>query len=194
MAWYAVDGMDGSGKSTVAEIVAEILESKGRKVLVVAHPDRGSFFGRISAHFLVSDSPISAVGASLFYVLDVLQSISRLKLGWRKYDDIIFVRYTMATGYFPGRWSIKINSFIRKILPFPDCAIFVDVDAETAMERITDRGEQLQIFENESKLAKTRKKMLSLTDGWIVLRNAGTREELVTAVESLMTQHLSDCP
>ncbi|NLL95257.1 MAG: thymidylate kinase [Thermoplasmatales archaeon] len=191
MAWYAVDGMDGSGKSTVAEIVAEALESRGRRVLVVAHPDRGTFLGRVSARFLVSDSPVSAIGASLFYFLDMLQSVSSLKLRWRKYDDVLFVRYTMAVGYFPGKWSMKVNSFIRKILPFPDCAIFVDVDAATAMERITDRGEELQIFESEEKLASTRESMLSLCDGWIVLDNGGTVEELREAVERVVSGSLA---
>lgn len=186
MAWYVVDGMDGSGKSTVAEMVVGNLESRGRKVLTVAHPDPNTFFGKVAARFLVSDSKVGAVGTSLFYFLDLLQSLSSMKTRSRSYDDVVFIRYTMAVGYFPGRMSAVAHRLLRKLLPFPDYAIFVDVDAETAMKRIVRRGEAIQIFESLDKLADTRRKMLSMTEGWEILDNSGTWEEMADAVGRFM--------
>ena len=58
----------------------------------------------------------------------------------------------------------------------PDVKVFVDVDSKTAMERILERGEELEIYETEEKLDKTRRKMQSITEGWIVVDNSSTRE------------------
>ncbi|HIH77204.1 MAG TPA: thymidylate kinase, partial [Methanomassiliicoccales archaeon] len=51
MELIVVDGIDGSGKSTVAEWMAEHYRSQGQKVLVRAHPS-DSFCGRLSRRSL----------------------------------------------------------------------------------------------------------------------------------------------
>ena len=51
MVWYVVDGMDGSGKSTVAGILKGELEARGRSVLVIAHPNRDTVVGRMELRF-----------------------------------------------------------------------------------------------------------------------------------------------
>ncbi len=44
MTWYVVDGMDGSGKSTIAEMIRCRLEAEDRKVLVITLPNRNTPF------------------------------------------------------------------------------------------------------------------------------------------------------
>ena len=75
MAWYVVDGMDGSGKSTVADILRDELESRGRSVMVIAHPNRGTAVGRLELAFLRGDSKLDVVMSTVLYVADVLHSI-----------------------------------------------------------------------------------------------------------------------
>ena len=77
MAWYVVDGMDGSGKSTVAGILKGELEARGRSVLVIAHPNRGTMVGRMELRFLQGDSRLDVIMSTLLYVADVLHEGNR---------------------------------------------------------------------------------------------------------------------
>jgi len=176
MVWYVVDGMDGSGKTTASDFIREQLTSQGRRVLEITHPNQNSRFGRISSKFLHIDSKVSEIVATVFYILDVLGSLRTLKSSKNEYDDIIFVRYIMAVGYLPDKICGTAYRVIEKILPMPDVKIFVDLDAETSMKRIIERGEDLEIFESVEKLNRTRNKMLRLRDGWIIVDNSKTKD------------------
>jgi dTMP kinase len=46
------------------------------------------------------------------------------------------------------------------------------------MKRIESRGEELETFENMEDLTRTREKMLSLSEGWLVVDNTLPLEEV----------------
>lgn len=173
MTWYVVDGMDGSGKTTVGEMLMERLEGRGRKVVLVNHPNPDSAVGRMDAKFLTVPGKVGKVLSTVFYILDVLNSLAHKRGLERRYDDVIFVRYIMAVSYLSDEKTAKrAYRLIEGILPMPDRKIFVDVDADTALARIDSRGETKEIFETKESLEKTRRNMLSLTDGWTVIDNS----------------------
>jgi thymidylate kinase len=62
------------------------------------------------------------------------------------------------------------------MLPIPDVKIYVDVEPEIALQRIYERGEELETFETLEKLEKTRSRMALITDSWIKIDNSGTPE------------------
>ncbi|MBQ6547988.1 MAG: hypothetical protein IJL79_03485, partial [Candidatus Methanomethylophilaceae archaeon] len=106
----------------------------------------------------------------------------------KEYDDIIFVRYNMAVAYLP-RCLIKAgNKVISFIFPKPDVSIFVDIEPRSAMERILSRGEDLEMFETEEKLVKTRDKMLTLTDKWIIVDNNHGLEQTEESVDWILSE------
>ena len=116
MAWYVVDGMDGSGKSTVAGILKGELEARGRSVLVIAHPNRDTVVGRMELRFLRGDGRLDVIMSTILYVADVLHSlrVMRGRKG-RGYDDVIFVRYIMAVAYLPDRMCDRAYGAISRI-------------------------------------------------------------------------------
>ncbi len=178
--WYVVDGMDGSGKSSVAEYLAEKLRSEGRKVLVLSHPNLNTCVGKKEAEFLTQEGSYAKIMATLLYIFDVTHSIKYKKRNDRKkeYDDIIFVRYIMAVAYVPEPLSKFAYNFFSMIFPKPDIKILVDVDSATAMSRINSRGEVLESFETEEQLTKIRTQINAFVyDKWFVIDNNGTLEE-----------------
>ena len=60
----------------------------------------------------------------------------------------------------------------------PDVKVLVDVDPGAALQRIFDRGEELEVFETEERLAAVRRRMLGISDDWVVLDNRGDLREL----------------
>ena len=179
MTWYVVDGMDGSGKSTVGEELRCHLESKGRKVYIVTHPDESKLIGRLEARMLRKDvGKISEIMTTFAYVGDILGSLFRMKAMGKRYDDFIFVRYSMAAAYVPEPLCFTAYRIIRKVLPNPDVRIFVDVDADTAMSRIDSRGGEKELFETTDKLMRVRNRMLRIAEqDWHILDNTGGREQ-----------------
>ena len=178
MTWYAVEGMDGSGKSTVAEIIGRELSSKNRRVLLITHPNTDNRWGRLASKYLHGkDSKATKLLATIFYILDVLKSLRYKRKHRKEYDDVIFVRYSMAAAYLP-RPLIKIGyRTIEFVLPVPEVKIFVDIRPEVAYDRIRSRGEALEIFETMESLTKTRDKMNMISYNWNVIDNSSTPEE-----------------
>ena len=190
MTWYVVDGMDGVGKSTVARILADTLRSEGRTVSVSHHPNRDTRLGRVSRNFLLKRGSAAMVLASGFYFLDLLSSITKMKMSQKDTDDCIFVRYTLSVCYLPDRIFMKLFKLLCFCLPEPDMCILVDADADTAMERIGSRGEELEMFEYTEKLAKVRRNMLSVADlkGWNVFLNDGPVEQAEGFIRSVLSE------
>ena len=187
MTWYVVDGMDGCGKSTIAGILKEELESKGRKVLLVEHPNRDTVIGRMERRFLEGDSKLHEIMSTLFYIMDVVHSLISIR-GRRcvAYDDIVFVRYSMAVAYLPDRLVGLAYDLICRVLPTPDVRILVDIDPDVAMSRILDRGENLEVFETDEKLRVVRERMLGLSDGWVLVDNSRGTESMKEQVHRIM--------
>lgn len=177
MTWYAVDGMDGSGKTTSSDFIRQQLIDEGRKVLEITHPNRSTTFGQAAERYLCRDGKFNVLISTLFYILDVLGSLRFKRKHGREYDDVIFVRYSLAAAYMPEKLCKPIYKVIEMVLPVPDVKIYVDIEPKIALERIYERGEQLETFETEEQLEKTRRKMMLITDSWYKIDNSGTPEE-----------------
>lgn len=188
MTWYVVDGMDGSGKSSVGELIKKRLEGEGRRVLLITHPNDSCRSGRLAAKYLKKHGKGAMLLSTTFYIFNVLHSLRVKKKVKSQYDDFIFVRYNMAVAYLPKKLNKSGYKVISCILPMPDVKIFVDIDPKIAMQRILSRGEELEMFETEEKLEKTRDKMLALTDDWMIIDNSQSYEQTVTSVNWLLDE------
>ena len=189
--WYVVDGMDGCGKSSAAVYIKEHLEAKGRKVLLITHPNRDIKVGQKEAAWLLKDGTFAKLVATQYYIRDVIHSVRIMKKNKKtqEYDDVIFVRYIMAVSYVPKSCCKFAYRFFKILLPEPDVKYFVDVTAEVAMARIACRGEEIETFENLEDLTCTREKMHTfLYDNWEFVDNNGTPEETETQLAALLAK------
>lgn len=173
MRWMVVDGIDGSGKNTFAQWIAERYRSEGHDVLVRSHPsDRLS--GRIARRSLQSSGPLMRLVASTFFIVDVLASVNWLKRQRRGDQVIIFVRYLMGTAYLPEGLMQKGYDFFAKVLPVPRGLLLVDIEPQVALQRIQGRVDTKEMFEDLENLEKARRKVMLLSrNGWDVIDNSG---------------------
>lgn len=188
MTWYVVDGMDGSGKTTAADILRAELEGRGRRVLVMTHPNTDLRIGRLERALLQKEGKASLLVSTSLYIVDILHSLAVMRVRGGRYDDVIFVRYIMAVAYLPDGLCGKAYTVISRILPMPDVAMLVDVEPETAMSRISGRGEDLEVFETVERLGTVRGRMLGLADGWAVLDNRGDADGLGAQIAGLIQE------
>ena len=125
---------------------------------------------------------------SVSYLIDLLSSAVH-KAG-DDADDIIFVRYSFSAFYLPKPLSKYLHAFVSFLLPSPDVGILVDVPAETAMERISTRGAEMEVYENYGKLMTVRLDMLyvAIKKGWHILDNRHNRESASNMLDNILSR------
>ena len=69
-----IDGLDASGKSTQANLLACFLRKSGRKAFLRIHPS-DCFFGKKTLEFLQLEGKSAHFCSAFFYLCDVLRSI-----------------------------------------------------------------------------------------------------------------------
>ena len=190
MTFIVIEGVDGSGKDSAADMAAKILGSCGRKAICHRHPDKSNIFGKIESICLLREGNLSKYILSVSYVLDLLVSVIRMK--GEDADDVIFVRYHMAALYLDGCIPRMLFRLMHAVFPEPDIGILIDVPTETAIERIESRGHDREVFENIERISSVRERMIDSANdmGWYVVDNSSTRSKLGTALEKILKKRL----
>lgn len=186
--FIVVDGIDGSGKSTIANWIAERYRDEGCEVEVMHHPSERTV-GRMSRSALQSRGKVMHTVAAVFYIIDVLCSVKRVRGAKGTEENIIFVRYLMGTAYLPGSLMQFGYDFFCKILPVPKEMLLVDIDPSLAKARLESRPDEKEMFEDLESLTKYRRKCLVLAKkGWVVLDNSGPIQETRSKLEGILSR------
>jgi len=164
-----IDGLDASGKSTQAEMLAEHLRLHGKTYVLRTHPSDDNFFGVKGRDFLFVEGKAAHVAASLLYLADVIRSITLYH--WRRVDYVIFVRYLMGTAYLPAPAHKFAYKFFSKIVPTKGDLIYLRVSPDEAFRRVANNRVKMERFETIDELNKTSDKAMDLaSDGrWIIV-------------------------
>ena len=186
LGFIVIDGLDGCGKDTHAARVKFLIESEGGKVNVVSHPS-GRLFGRISKRFLQESGPLARLFATIFFTADVLVSVRGLKRD--RSGTTILVRYLLGTAYLPRSLAPTGYRVLRKMLPFPDLAIFIDIEPEVALRRIAARGHAPEMFETRERLASVRRIAKAMVaEEWVTIDNSEDGERPFKELEEALRE------
>lgn len=161
--FLAFEGIDGSGKSTQIQLLNERLEQQGHRVLQTCEPSPGPIGSQLRQILTGRMKADSRVIAALFaadrldHLLNEVNGIaSRVEEGVTVLTDrYYFSSYAYHSVDVPMDWVMAANAESRKVLK-PDLNIFLDLDADTAMERIARSRFQQELFERKSLLEKIR--------------------------------------
>lgn len=153
---------------------------------MVSHPSSRRF-GVLSKRSLEGSGHVPRALATLFYTLDVLASVAQFN---RSSDGTyIFVRYLLGTAYLPRRLAPVGYKLFRKLLPFPDVAIFIDIEPSVALRRIEVRDHKREMFETMEKLQSVREVAKALTvNEWIVIDNSEDGEAPFLMASKVLTR------
>jgi len=144
--FITLEGVEGSGKTTQAALVADVLRARGRRVTVTHEPGGTRAGEAIRAIFL--DPAVSlVVAAELLLVLaDRAQHVrERLKPAVAAGDIVISDRYSDSTvayqGYGRG-FDLKLLADLNALASDamrPDATFVLDCDVETGLARTRAR-------------------------------------------------------
>lgn len=169
---YVIDGLDGSGKSTQAEIIVDKLNNMGHKAILVSFPDYNEPSSTLVKMYLGGEfgndaNDTTAYAASTFYAVDRYASFKKF---WENdYNNgtiIIASRYVSSNilhqmGKLPDdQWESFIDwlddfEHTKLGLPSPNLIFYLDMPRDVAdkliMSRYNGDSTKKDIHENNMK-------------------------------------------
>jgi dTMP kinase len=179
-----IDGLDGVGKDTHAQLIKQRYESRGERAIIRSHPERDNFFGLQAKRALLGVGLLNKIRATLFYPLDVLRSF-RWYYTSEEYDTFIVVRYLIGTAYLPLGLSRIAYRVIEKFAPLSSYMFFLDATPEVLLKRIQMRKEK-EVFETYSSLVRVRKKALRLVGTWFIIDTSSSIAQTYEKIEVIL--------
>lgn len=166
-AFIAFEGIDGSGKSTQIQLLSNRLREKGVYCYTTMEPTDspiGSLIHQIMTGRIKTDNKVIAglfVADRLDHLLnDVNGILAKIQEGTTVITDrYYFSSYAYHSVDMPMEWVIQANAQSKEILQ-PTVTIFIDVNPDTAIERIAKNRFHQELFEKKSRLVKVREKYL----------------------------------
>ncbi len=165
------DGLDGSGKSTIAKMLQEYLSSKKHCDVLLTREPTGGQYGREIRNILSHEENPNANAEKMLglFLKDRKEHLKNeivpflSKKGGKK-NVVICDRYYYSTISFQSTQGIDVELLIEKNKGFlkPDIAFIMDITPEDALERIKNRKKEK--FEQYNFMKELREKFLQLPD------------------------------
>ena len=154
--FIAVEGIDGSGKSTTIREIKRYLESKGEAVYLTAEPTTRAT-GKIVRNFLSetnSDTPLIHEMLALAFAADRINHLrEEIWPALRKKQTVITDRYFFSSiAYQSLNVSYEWVKGINRFATLPDVLVFIDVSVDKAVERLTKFRTSTEIYEKRDLL------------------------------------------
>ena len=160
--FIVLEGIDGSGTTTQAKLLAKYLQEKNLDCVLTVEPTRQTVIGDLIGNLLLYPSQSSLQGKKLdsfalqlLFCADRGQHLSQvIKPALEQNKWVICDRYHLSTlAYVETKYRDAIQKIGQQFLE-PDLTIFLQIKPEIALERIKKRGESKQIFEKTKQLER----------------------------------------
>jgi len=163
--FIAVEGLDGSGKSTQVKLLAEKFKAKGIKIHTTSEPTNsriGLIIKDIFKHKMEADHRTIAA----LYAADRLDHLTNKTDGiLKKMEEgyhVITDRYYFSSYAYHGvhmdmDWVIQANSLSADLLR-PDLNVYIDTSPEISMKRLNRGRNSIELYETIENLKHVREK------------------------------------
>ncbi len=201
--YVAIEGIDGSGKTTQVEKLAAYFEKQGKEVIKTREPRNDGLVGSLVRKILSEQIKVPSVALQYLFSADRAIHhaeivIPALKAGKVVISDRCFwsaIPYGIMDTIMDkkdGKYDFETGEIIlvaQSILSLyhqfttPDKTFYLDVSIDTGMKRLTQEGKTTEIYERKDKLEKILSGYKWLVDKFtteIIVINAEQDVEKVT--------------
>lgn len=171
--YVALEGIDGSGKSTQLHLIAQALRGEGLPVVLTSEPRRDSVVGKIIHDVLQSQTSMPSAAFQYLYTADrVINQETIVKPSLEKGDIVLTHRSFWSVipygvmdrglGEY-GEKNAEVLMVAQGLLSqyhqfiCPDVTFYLDVPVDVAMQRLSDMDKQKEIYEKKDKLTQIAK-------------------------------------
>lgn len=164
--FIVIEGIDGTGKSTQAKRLGQWFEQQGRQVILSYEPTHGTWGSKLRQS--MTAGRLSADEELELFLKDRQEHVEQLiKPALAEGKVVILDRYYFSTMAYQGARGFDPDEIRRRneaFAPQPDLLLILDLDVDTAHQRIGHRGDSTNEFEQHETLTKCREIFLSLKD------------------------------
>lgn len=179
--FLALEGIDGSGKSTQLQLLLARLRERGVQCRGTQEPSGGPV-GAMLRQILTGEMAADGRVIAGLFTADRLDHLVNPRDGIlaqvQSGVTVVTDRYYFSSYAYQGvetdmDWLIQSNRLSADLLR-PDATIFLDVPVSRALERIGRNRSHTELFEKEDRLTATREKYLE------AFRRLGGQETVLT--------------
>lgn len=192
------EGIDGSGKSTLSDLIYQHYKNMGVSTVKLMEPTDGVWGQRIREMLNGTEIPSPEEQLELFLCdreddmrRNILPSLKRNKM-------IIMDRYYYSTAAYQGAMGLSpeyvLNENVKRGFPKPDRVYLIDIEPEKSLKRIADRqaGDNGDLFEKRRFLEQVRHIYLSIADeSFCILDGDAGIDELSEKVKLDIESHFA---
>lgn len=198
--FVTIEGIDGTGKTTVANRVVTALQRQGRKAVYARSPS-----GSIRDMLLNKDFPLSRRAQFFLFNADQQMMYDDCSDFLRSGGIVICDRFSDSTWVYQYKKAIQedmpvvslmaMNTVLRYLLPQPDLTIVLDVNYETAMARRSDGKSDRFEVDGCSEWERRRSAYLNLTEElsdrkfFVVSTDGKTIDAVVQEVMGVLSEY-----
>lgn len=155
---FVLEGIDGTGKTTLSHMLAERLVREGYAVELTREPSDGVWGRRIRESFLAS-ARLGLQEECALFLLDRKDHVTQVILpSLRSGKVVVCDRYYFSTMAYQGARGANVEEIRienEQIAPVPDMVFYLQLKPERALQRIQElRGDIPNNFESLEYLRK----------------------------------------
>ncbi len=192
--FIVIEGIDGTGKSTQAKRLGEWLASQGREVVLSREPTAGPWGKKLRES--AATGRLSPEDELRYFLNDRRQHVEELIAPALATGKVVILdRYYFSTMAYQGARGFdpaEIRCQNEAFAPVPDLLLIMDLDVDSALERIGARGDTANEFEKRENLERCREIFLSLKNESFVrvIDTCGTLDEVAARARQAVGSHL----
>ena len=190
----SIEGIDGSGKTSLVLGLIRELCDRGKDVRVVTHPSRVGPVSEVLSRYLEKRCEIPATAAHLLFLADMHAKASEVERLVEGGTVVLMDRYV---------WSAMVYSLERLVsspvslswletpsvgLPRPDLTLLLSVPPSVAVERVLSRGASVSRddgLKSQTQLAARFESMAATTTDGSWVRLDATQSRMEVKLEAL---------
>jgi dTMP kinase len=184
--FMVIEGLDGSGKTTQAVLLAEKL-SKNHPVMLTAEPSRGKIGTFIRDCCLYEQTRLPTEAEALLFAADRIEHMQKeIKPALNEGKLVICDRYVYSSLAYQGSAGLSLDwiKTINARALQPDFSLFLDVSPERVLERLQRKKSVMETLETQQKV---REIYLKYVEKGELIRIDGDKTREVVANELFVT-------
>lgn len=192
--FVVIEGLDGSGKTTQAIILAKKL-SESHDVFLTAEPSQGKIGTFIRQGCLYENKRLPTEAEALLFAADRIEHNQKeIKPALDEGKIVICDRYLFSSLAYQGSAGLSLDwiKTVNARALQPDFSIFIDVAPEHVLERLKRKK---SVMENLETQQKVRDVYLNFVEKGDLVRVDGDRPKGIVAAElhSVVSGLIKDC-
>ncbi len=151
--FIVIEGLDGSGKTTQALILAKRL-SETYQIHLTAEPSKGKIGAFIREGCLYEDTRLPIEAEALLFAADRIEHQTELNPALKEGRLVICDRYVYSSLAYQGSAGLSLDwiKAINARALQPDLCIFIDVPPELVLERLQRKKSVMETLETQQKV------------------------------------------